>query len=193
MADEMDIRVLKIEKRYNRGKEEHWVLYGPADGITTCQTWDNVSRLMPPDEDSDIVEEINKRDPAGTKMFHIRAVWSQIAPAYEAWLKGEEPVREGTPLAAWPGVNAGQIRVLRKNAILTVEDAANMSDSTIARVMLPDVRAIKRLAAAYLSNKAAVATNETLDAMQAKLDAMQAKLDEAEKPKKKRGRPPKAA
>jgi len=180
----MDIRVLQIEKRYNKGKEEHWLLYAPAGNIQNCQTWENVKRLMPPAEDSDEEEEMNRRNPAGTKLFHMRAIWSVIGPHYEAWLNGEKVTEDGVPLDAWAGANTGQVKMLKRAGIHTVEHLAAASEGQMSKVNLPDLRDLKRRAVTFLesADKTELADkvaegNEKLEAALEVIAEMQAKME----------------
>jgi len=188
----MDIRVLQIEKRYNKGKEEHWLLYAPAGNIQNCQTWENVKRLMPPAEDSDEEEEMQRRNPAGSKLFHMRAIWSVIGPHYEAWLNGEKVTEEGVPLDAWAGANASQVKMLKRAGIHTVEHLAAASEGQMSKVNLPDLRDLKRRAATFIesADKTELAdkvaeSNDKLDAALDVIAEMQAKLNAMEKPQAK--------
>jgi len=189
----MDIRVLEIEKRYNKGKEEHWMLYAPASNIQGCQTWDNVKRLMPPDEDSEQEEEMQRRDPAGTKLFHIRAVWSILGPHYEAWLKGEVVSEDGIPMEAWSGANAGQVKALKRGGVNTINQLVVATEAQMSKINLPDLRDLKRRASVYLesADKSEMAdrvanSEEKLEAALEVIAEMRAEMD-AKKPK--RGRP----
>ncbi len=188
----MDIRVLEIEKRYNKGKEEHWILYAPAGNIQGCQTWENIKRMMPPEADSEQEDEMQRRDPAGSKLFHMRAVWSAIGPHYEAWLKGETVSQDGVPVEAWPGANAGQVKALKRAGVHTVEQLSQASEGQMSKINLPDLRELKRRATAYLENadKTEMAdrvadSEEKLEAAMEAMTDMQEQIKALSKPKPK--------
>ena len=188
----MDIRVLEIEKRYKKGKEEHWILYAPAHNIQNCQTWEKAERLMPPVADSEQEEEIKQRDPVGTKLFHMRAVWSQISPVYEAWLKGETVQEKGTPLGAWAGANPGQVKELKRHGVNTVEALAKANEGQMRKINLPDLRALKRSAETYLDSASASELSDKVAAGEEQLAAsmeiiadLQKKVADMEKKKGK--------
>lgn len=185
----MDIRVLKFETRYKNGKEEDWVLYGPAGNIKDCQTWDRVRFLTPlPDDD-----ERQERDPAGTKAMHMKAVWSVIGPAYEAWKAGNEIPESGIPLQAWAGIDEGQVAEMKRLGIKTVEDVANITDALIQKIQLPRVRDLRKLAQEYLASKGATDMAGELAEMKEQLAAAMALLEEKAKPAKKTAKAKEAA
>jgi hypothetical protein len=78
------------------------------------------------------------------EMAHLR--WSIIEKHDRAWLAGQEPPVEGTPLAAWNALNPEQADVLRANSIKTVEEVAALTDAHIARLPLPNLREVIRQA-----------------------------------------------
>ena len=183
--DVLDIRVLGFETKYSNGKEFDWVLYAPAHNIKDCQTWERVDRLTPPDSELE-------RDTRGTKMFHMKAVWSFIGPKYDAWKSGKEIPEDGTPLSAWAGVDAGQVAEFNKQSIKTVEDVATLSDAAMDRVALPRLRNIRDQAKKYVSSQGATElaqevadTKEQLAAAMMLLEEMKTSMA-AEKTKRPR-------
>lgn len=130
-----------------------------------------------------------------------------ILPAYEAWQKGEELPTNGTPLGAWPGITPDQAAGLKSAGIRSVEEVANATDSLLTKIPLPNVRALKDLAAAYLAGadraKVASALSEKdreLAELRAEMEEMRQLMladmqsdlapDGSEAPRR-RGRPPK--
>lgn len=187
----MTITVIKFEPRYRNGKREDWVLYAPRHSVQTAQTWEKVSRLRPPEE--------FKRETKG-KAQHMHAIWSIIGPAYEAWQQGEDIPETGIPLAAWPGLDEGQVIELRKVGLKTVQDVAEMPDGVVDKVKLPNVRGIRRQAQEFLAaregadlSRKVTEQEEEMKALREKLDAAMELLEERERAEKpKRGRPKKA-
>lgn len=176
----MDIRVLGFTVKMNKaGKPVEWVKYAPAHGITSMATNARVKDLIPPEQMED------DRDPQGTKMFHLRAVWSQIEPHYRAWKDGISMPETGTALSAWPGITEPEINAFNRAGIKSVEDVAGMSESVLAKVQLPNPRGLRDQARKFLE----LADRAGAEARIAELEAKLAALME-DKPK--RGRPPKA-
>ena len=184
--DVLDIRVLKFETRYSKGKEHDWVLYAPAHNIKDCQTWERVDRITPPEEEME-------RDNRGTKMFHMKAVWSFIGPRYEAWKGGNEIPEDGTPLSSWAGVDVGQVGEFKKADVRTVEDLATLTDGALDRVALPRVRYLREQAKKYIESQGATElaqevadTKEQLSAAMELMAEMKAEMEAANAPKRKR-------
>jgi hypothetical protein len=84
------------------------------------------------------------------KFYPPDVVWQAIGPAYEAWKRQEALPVQGTPLEAWPGVSHEMLRVFKGANMLAVEDVAGMTESTMQRIGLPNVRGIKEKAKAFL-------------------------------------------
>jgi hypothetical protein len=84
------------------------------------------------------------------KFYPPDIVWQAIGPAYEAWKKNETIPVDGTPLEAWPGVTHELLRVCKGANMLSVEDVAAMTESTMQRIGIPNIRGIKAKAQAFL-------------------------------------------
>jgi hypothetical protein len=104
-----------------------------------------------------------------------------------------QQVEEGTPLSEWPGVTRGQVEELRFFQILTVENLANVADSSL-KAMHGGLR-LKQKAAQYLDaskDNAAAAkldeANKLIADMSARLEALE-NAEPAVKPKRKRRTP----
>ena len=122
-----------------------WVTYAPAHMPLLQSTRERVGFLDPANM------KIRGDDENGAKKADfMRWRWAQIEPAYNAWKKGHELPVNGTPLAAWPGLNAAQAAVFRALGIQSVEQIAGMNDALMGRVQLPGVREIKASATAFL-------------------------------------------
>jgi hypothetical protein len=182
MADiNNNVIVLGFEKVIKRKKEEHWVTYGSRGNIQNAQTSDNIKRLMPMSEDHDDFDDIQQRDPTGTKLMHMKYVWAQIEPAYTAWLKGEELPEDGIPLSNWAGVSKYHVAELRKNKVRTVEELASISDSQVERIQLPEMRKLRSAAISYLEGKEGSDLVGSLAKTQEQLDAALLVMEEMRK------------
>lgn len=178
----MDIRVLKFWVEMNKaGKPVEMVRYAPAHGLTSMATNARVKDLIPPEKMDD------DRDPQGSKMFHLRAVWSQMEPHYRAWKEGIAMPETGTPLSVWPGITEPEINAFNRAGIKSVEDVASMSESVLAKVQLPNPRGLRDQARKFLDMSGKAEAQARIDALEAQI----AELMEAQN-KSKRGRPPKA-
>lgn len=184
------IRVVEFRTEYKGTKAEDWVLYAPVHSPLNTSTWEKVSRMKPP-------KEID-RDVRGLKALHMNAIWAMIGPAYDAWKGGQEIPITGTPLGAWPGINQAMAEVFKRVGIRTVEEVAAITDGQVQGIHLPDVRGMRKQAAAFLDArgdaKAAQRLTDQDDqiaVMQEQLESLTALLKESED-KPKRGRPRKA-
>lgn len=174
---------VEFKTRYKGDKAVDYVLIAPkGESFSKSQTWHAVETLRP-------------NGGVGEMADLMKARWSVIEPAYEAWRKGEEVPEDGTPLAAWSGASAEQAAFMRGMGIRTVEDVANMTDGTISKLPFPNKREFPRMAQAYLeSRKDADLASKLADA-EARMAAMEEMLLErqSEEPQKRGpGRPRKA-
>ncbi|MEM7318833.1 MAG: hypothetical protein AAF408_07400, partial [Pseudomonadota bacterium] len=105
---------------------------------------------------------------------------------------GEIP-QDGTPLTAWPALNADQVNAFRAASIPSVEDVAAMNDVIMSRVGLPGIMQLKQLAGEFLAAREVVDFAAERAAMQAQMEALQEQIEgmKAEKPKRGPGRPKK--
>ena len=190
-------KVVKFETRYPPNKEpQEWVLLAPAgDAFMKTQTWHPVNHLNPAARER--TKHLADLEP-GSDVRHLgeseQAMlfrWWSLLPAYEAWKKGTEIPVEGTPLAAWGGVNAQQVEALKGFGIYTVEEVRDIDDKTLAALRWPDARKLPKLAAEYLDGADVAAKDAQIAEMQERMAAMEEMLSQATKPeeKPKRGRP----
>lgn len=189
--DAPTIRVIgfKTEYRFNpqtkkNDREIELVEYAPVHAIMTSRIIDRVANMMPP--------EAIDNDDDGKKLGFMRARWEMIEPAYKAWKEGREMPLDGTPLAVWPGVTAEQAEALRRVGLRTVEEVANLTDSIMGKVYLPNVRDLVSQAKAFLeaSDRNEVADQlakqqDKIDRLEEQLAAAMELLEEANKPKGK--------
>lgn len=132
-----------------------WVTWMPAHAPQSMSNTERVDRLNP--------ENIRIRDDGeigGEKLTHMRAMWAEIEPAYNAWREGREVPLNGTPLAAWPGITPEQAEVFRLAGIRSVEQVAEMNDNARSRVRLPNTRELQQLAKLFLENSGLAAAAE---------------------------------
>src|SRR5258708_3342164 len=71
------------------------------------------------------------------------------AREYEAFQRGEEVAREGTPIEELKVLNRAQVRELKYFDIFTIEDAASLSDATLQRMGMGGHR-LREMAKKYL-------------------------------------------
>ncbi|KTR05003.1 hypothetical protein NS365_13320 [Aureimonas ureilytica] len=138
LVDEKGRRVMEMQR-------EDWAIYAPAHSPLNTKNIERIRHLRPDPERMGNDEE-------GAKLAFMTARWSQIEPAYEAWMKGQELPSSGTPLAAWPGINADQVEVFRQVGIRSVEEVRDLSESQIDRVRLPNMRDLRTQAKLFLEN-----------------------------------------
>lgn len=111
-----------------------WVKIGDRMGATTVA---RVSHLM-------------ARKGFKNKQYEAAIEWQVIQPAYERWKANEEIPENGTPLAAWPGVDRVLVDALKKLNILSVEDFVGASDHAFSAIPIPDLRKRRKAAEDFL-------------------------------------------
>lgn len=82
---------------------------------------------------------------------NVNPIWQTLKPFYESWKSGKEAPIDGTPLAAWPGATPQLVKALEPYHIRSVQDLADLTDSTMARIFLPGVRGFRENAKAYVA------------------------------------------
>jgi hypothetical protein len=182
--------VVEFKQEMKNGKAVDMVLIAPRDDVQKTQTWHRVEDLRPlagVDEDAN---SLNKQ--------HMNAVWSVVEPAHKAWLEGVEIPETGTPLGVWPAINEQQAQIFRAAHIRTIEDVAEMTETSMGRVRLPNVRQLRDQAAKFLEGRDTAGLSQQLaeqqnlnQAMLEKMEAMQAEIAAMREDKPKRGRPKK--
>lgn len=78
--------------------------------------------------------------------------WQVIKTHYDAWKSGNDVPTNGTPLAAWPGVTAEQVQVLKAMGIRTIEDIRDASEGIITRFPFPNARELQRASGLFLAS-----------------------------------------
>jgi hypothetical protein len=102
-------------------KPRDWVEYAPLGSVqkTMIREW---------------IELINCPMPMTGRGDNNPAVsiatlrWEAIRPRYEAWKAGQELPIDGTPLAAWHGIQRQLADILKTHGIRTVEELAQLTD-----------------------------------------------------------------
>ena len=182
-----DFIILEFRTEYKGDRATDYVLIAPkGEALERTKTWHRVKDITPP--------EGMDEDAAGTpSMVDIVERWKTIGPAYAAYKSGLDVPDTGMPLAAWSGVTSDQAAVLRRLGIKTVEDVANMSESTSGKLPFPNARKLAGLASEFLSGKSKADTEAELADMREKMLAMEEMLAEQMAEKRKPGRPSKEA
>ena len=196
MSERPTIVVLSFDTTYGKGpdgkpKEIEWVTYAPAHMAHYAQTRERVDFMNPAN-----LRHVSDDENGAKKTDFMRYRWAQIETAYKAWKSGNEIPVDGTPLAAWSGLNAAQANVFRSMGIKSVEMIANMNDAVMQRVQLPGVREIIRQAEVFLESKGDAEMAERMAKMEAhnaalseQLEAAMALLEQKTEPKRGPGRP----
>lgn len=124
-----------------------WTEYEDVPGkpgeVTECHWMEYVKKGSNGASVSDKVRRIKKTNPM---------LWEVVEGPYSAWLKGQEEPVDGTPLAAWPGVNPAQADRLKLIYVRTVEDVAALSDQDLDRVGM-GARSLRDKARAFVAAK----------------------------------------
>lgn len=207
MAELQDasIRVLGFEQRFEYNAEtgkhdraEDWCIYAPTSDIQGSQNEDAIRRLKPSFE-----KLAGNEENRNMRHAFMENRWRMIEPAYNAWKSGHELPESGTPLQAWPGINAHQANALRMAGIRSVEDIAEMTENGMAKVQMPGVRSIVQQAKAFLEAADQSVTSHRMVQLEEQNKALSERLEAAiemlesrdaqpaEDAPKKRGRPPK--
>lgn len=175
----MSFITLDFKTEYVTGKEPRdMVLLAPTgEAFERSQTWHYVETLRP-----------NGRLEGAMGAMQA-ARWEVVEPAYRAWKNGEEVPDNGTPLGAWAGVSQDQAKFLKTKGIVSVEQVAEMSDSTIETLPFPGRRELPKLARTFLEGQKDADLAAKNAALQERLEAMEAMLQEQMADKPKRGRP----
>lgn len=124
----------------------------------------------------------------------------RIEKQYEAWKKGNELPREGTPVLTWPAITPEQNARLRHLGFTVIEDVAQVPDGSLGQIGL-DGRQIRDLARAWINegtdkgkNAQLIADqNSRIEAQDTLIREMQEELKalRAQSEKRGPGRPPK--
>lgn len=132
-----------------------------------------------------------------TDQFKARsALWPAIQPAYDAWKRGQDAPETGTPLGAWPAINQEIAAAFRAVGVRSVEEVADIGESVMAKVRIPNVRRWKDEAKLFLKARDSRGIELTVKAQNEEIAALKAQIAELaavqnEEAPRRRGRPPK--
>lgn len=168
------------------------VEYGPIGQAGRTQVTERI----------DVLSKVQKVAGANPAVVAAKVMWDFIKPRYEAWKSNQDLPETGTPLAAWNHLTQAQAEILRVNGVRSVEDCAQLTDTHINRIPIPNLRSIIEAAKKFLDSKDVnkftsemAAKDEQLAAANARIDQMAemlAKFMENDPPKRGPGRPPKS-
>lgn len=182
------IKVIKFWREYKtdakgQSRPIEWVAITPL-GSPKSVTHHRVKDIIPP-------ERVMKGDQKGEKARFMKFRWAQIEPFYKAWKNDEEMPETGTPLGAWPAINADIAVELRKLGIRSVEEFRDMPENAVTKLPVPNPRELRKQAVLFLDNQdktqaaAEMANRDSKIAeLEEKLAAAMELLDEATKGKK---------
>ncbi len=180
-----DFVVIGFKTEYAGDKATEWVEIAPSgEAFERTRTWHRIKSITPP-------ENMDPSRKEGLSYKVLEARWNRIAPAYEAWKRGQDIPVDGTPLAAWAGVSPEQAAHMRAMGILTVEGVRDMGEGAIARLPFPNARQMPKLAADFLSSKTEADKDRELADMRERMAIMEEMLATAGAEKRGPGRPKK--
>lgn len=126
-----------------------WVEYEPQpDG--TMREVEKVEWSRKGTQNTSTVEKISRLSKIGLNGDHIPE-WEALKPYYERWKAGQAAPVDGTPLAAWPGATPHLVKALEPYHIRSVQDLAELTDGTMAKIPLPGIRTFRDNARAYVA------------------------------------------
>jgi hypothetical protein len=147
----------------------------------------------------DVLSKVQKVAGANPAVTAARVMWDFIRPRYEAWKNNQDLPEVGTPLAAWNHLTKEQGEILRVNGVRSVEDCAQLTDTHIHRIPIPNLRSIIEAAKKFLDHKDVnknaselAAAHETIAALTSRVEQLAEMVaSQTEPEKRKPGRPPK--
>lgn len=132
-----------------------WIEYEPQpDG--TMKEIEKVEWSRKGTQNTTTVEKISRLSKPGLDGA-VTPIWEALKPYHERWKAGQEAPVNGTPLAAWPGATPHLVKALEPYHIRSVEDLADLTDGTMARIPLPGIRGFRENAKAFLSAQSTTA------------------------------------
>lgn len=132
-----------------------WIEYEPQPEGTMKEV-EKVEWARKGTQNTTTVEKISRLSKVGLDGVPT-PVWEALKPYYERWKAGQEAPVNGTPLAAWPGATPHLVKALEPYHIRSVEDLADLTDGTMARIPLPGIRSFRETAKAFLSAQSSTA------------------------------------
>lgn len=147
-SENVDAKGFLVDQKGGRKMQlQHvdWVYYAPPTAMGPFATIERVEHVIP-----DPVFMRNSPDSLKARFMQMR--WDAIKPHYEAWMIGQETPMNGTALGAWPGLTQEQANAFRSLGIRTVEEVRDITEGQVDRIPLPNVRELRRQAAAFIAN-----------------------------------------
>lgn len=149
---------------------DYWVKYVNRGMPQSAATEDRLRHMDP----ANLV--LPEGADGGSKQAFLEHRWSQIKPSFDAWLAGQQIPEYGIPIAAWPALNAEQVKAFHSVNIRSVEDVRDMTESMITKVRLPNIRDLKKLAGLYIDGLDATHSAEREAARDAKIAGLEEQL-----------------
>lgn len=150
---------------------EYWVKYCNRGMPQSTATEERIRHLDPANLRGDMNLET-----AGEKLQFFEHRWSQIKPAFDAWVAGVTLPEYGIPLVAWPAISPEQVKALLASGLKSVEDVRDMTEGQIAKIRLPNVRDLKRMAATYIDGLGSTAALEREEALNTRVASLEEQL-----------------
>jgi hypothetical protein len=173
LNDTVDEKGFKLDpkgKRIMQNVEEDWVVYAPAHSPLNTVNEERIRHMR-------VTEEMLRGEQT-EKLELMTMRWAQIEPAYEAWKTGHEVPVNGTPFSAWAGVTSEKAEVLRRHAIRTVEEIADLSEGQMEKIPLPGMRELRKQAKIFLEGRGAAEAAQAQADAEARIAALEAQLAE---------------
>lgn len=149
---------------------EYWVKYVNRNMPQSTATEDRLRHLDPANAKfADGAE-------SGEKLTFLQYRWDQIKPAFDAWLAGQALPEYGIPLSAWPELNPDQVKAFLASGVKCVEDVRDLTESQLAKIRLPNIRDLKRLAAVYIDGLGNREVADKLTSQQIEIDGLKEQL-----------------
>ena len=149
---------------------DHWVKYCNRNTPQSAATEDRIRHLDP--DSLNFPTGVDNSD----KVAFFQHRWAQIKPAFDAWVNGQKLPEYGIPLAAWPALDAGQVKAFQAAGINSIEDVRDIHESMMAKVRLPNLRDLKRLAGIYIDGLGATKAAEAQQALETKVSSLEEQL-----------------
>lgn len=152
-----------------------WIEYEPqSDG--TMKEVEKVEWSRKGTQNTSTVEKISRLMKMG-----MTGEWEALKPYYDRWKAGQEAPVDGTPLAAWPGATPHLVKALEPYHIRSIEDLADLTDGTLAKIPLPGIRNFRDTARAYVAAASTTApVAGRLAELQSENESLKARLETLE-------------
>lgn len=126
----------------------------------------------------DVLSKVQPVAGANPAVVAAKVMWEFIKPRYEAWKSNQDLPETGTPLAAWNHLTNTQAEILRVNGVRSVEDCAQLTDTHINRIPIPNLRSIIEAAKKFLDSKDVNKFTSEMAAKDEQLAAANVRIDE---------------